>query len=347
MAKLQSDIPAIQVALIGAETLLGREIKDVLEKSTRKVVITSFSSTGEGNFGEQEGEAVFLEPLTAETAAKQQAILLAGTAEGALKVYSLLKGAKSDVLLIDCTGHLEDQPEAELIAPYLLPLDDEPLRPGSWLRSVAHPAASALALVLIRLGHLAGAHQIVAHIFEPASERGKKGVSELHQQTTNLLSFKPLNKDVYDAQVSFNLLPRYGEEAPETLAVLEQRIERHVASLLNKRVAPTEIPMPSLRLVQAPVFHGYSISLWIEFDSNVAADEISGAIASAQIEVRGENDETPNSVAVAGQSGLIAGDIRVDRNSARAAWLWVVFDNLRLTADAVAEVIARIKAVPK
>jgi hypothetical protein len=50
-------------------------------------------------------------------------------------------------------------------------------------------------------------------------------------------------------------------------------------------------------------------------------------------------EESPTGVGAAGQSGLMAGDIRVDRNNAHAVWIWVVLDNLRVTADAAADVI--------
>ena len=49
------------------------------------------------------------------------------------------------------------------------------------------------------------------------------------------------------------LLASYGEEAMEPLGSVEERIEKHLASLLS---AWPGIPMPSLRLIQAPVFHG-------------------------------------------------------------------------------------------
>ena len=38
-------------------------------------------------------------------------------------------------------------------------------------------------------------------------------MDELHQQTVNLLSFQPLPKDVYDAQVAFNMLARHGQKS--------------------------------------------------------------------------------------------------------------------------------------
>ena len=57
---------AERVALIGSETLLGRELKDVLARSGHRPDITPFSTNGEGNFGSQDGEAVFVAPLDAK-----------------------------------------------------------------------------------------------------------------------------------------------------------------------------------------------------------------------------------------------------------------------------------------
>lgn len=332
-----------RLALLGGETLLGREIQEVFSDRKAGARITAYAATGEGNFGEQEGEAVYLDPLEASSLAGQEALIAAGTEAGAMKAYNLVKAAGGHPVLIDCTGYLEAQPESRIVAPLL----DDTEQHGSWLLVVAHPAASALALVLVRLARYRPIQQAIAHIFEPASERGKRGVSELHQQTTGLLGFKSLDKDVFDAQLGFNMLAQYGEQAPAKLLGVEQRIERHLASLVSRPMTTTAVPMPSLRLIQAPVFHGYSISLWIRFDENIDAGELSEALASAQIEIRGPNEEAPHNVGATSQSGLIAGDIRVDHNNSRAAWLWIVGDNLRLTADAVAGLVSGLDAKPQ
>ena len=254
-----------------------------------------------------------------------------------MKAYGLAKAAGGRPVLIDCTGDLDHESEARIIAPLL----EEPDVKTSWLLVVAHPAASALALVLTRLASHKQIRRTVANIFEPASERGKRGISELHQQTNSLLAFKAPEKEVFDAQLSFNLLSQYGEKAAAKLGAVEHRIETHLATLLAAQ-SKVSVPMASLRLIQAPVFHGYSSSLWVEFDSDVHEGELGEALASAQIEVRGQTEEAPNNVGAAGQSGLITGDIRVDRNNARAAWFWIVADNLRLTADAAADLIGTI-----
>lgn len=318
-----------EVGVVGAESLLGRELEDAL-KSVR---ITPFSANGEGGFAQQDEEAVFIRPLDENTLREQETLILAGTAGGSQKAYQLAKAAKPKPILIDCTGDLESQPEARIANPYFSAQTAK-----DWLLVVPHPAAQALVLALKRLTAVGPIRQSIAHVFEPASERGKKGIGELQAQTSNLLSFKALDKTVYDAQVAFNLLPSLGEDAPMKLGSVEQRIERHLATLISRQDG-APITMPSLRLVQAPVFHGYSISLWAEFERNVSADEAEEALASAQIEVRTEAEEPPDIVGVVGQSGLIAGDIRPDRNNGRALWIWLVADNLRLVADCAASII--------
>lgn len=338
MAKAQQKERALRLALVGGETLLGRELQEVLDSRAMGAAVTAYASSGEGNSGEQEGEAVYVEPLDAQSVREDQAILLAGSREGALKAYDIAKSGGGKPLLIDCTAHLENRPEARIVAP----LVEEPDTASSWIWVIAHPAASALALVLKKLRRYRPIRQSVAHVFEPASERGKGGIRELHQQTTSLLSFKTLDKNIFDAQLSYNLLSQYGEDAPDKLSGVEQKIERHMATILG-RDREVAVPMPSVRVVQAPVFHGYSISLWAQFDGEIALSDLGGALASAQIEVRGQDDGAPDNVGAAGQSGLMAGDIRIDRNNARAAWFWIVADNLRLTADAAADLIRDLR----
>ena len=177
-------------------------------------------------------------------------------------------------------------------------------------------------------GTAAAIRRSLIHVFEPASERGRRGVDEQQQQTVAALSFKKLQTDVFDAQVGFNILARYGEEAMEPLDGIEQRLERHLASLL---AAYPSIPMPSLRLIQAAVFHGHSFSVWVEFEENPGAEALARALAKTGIDVR--PDDPPTAVGIAGHSGLSAGAIAPDRNNPRACWLWLVADNLRLTAE--------------
>lgn len=326
----------LRIALIGGETLLGREIRDVLETRLSGSVITAYAANAEGGFADQEGEAVYIQPFTGDAVTAQDAVILAGTEEGAQKAYA--SASASGAFIIDCSGYLEGFTPARLSAPLL----QVPALDGTRLVALAHPAAAALSLVLTKLARKFAIESSIAHIFEPASERGKRGLNELHQQTASLLSFKPLDKHVFDAQVSFNLLSKYGEEAPLQLVSIEDQIARQTAVLIRRNSKAAALP--SIRVIQAPVFHGYSMSLWIQFAQETAPVAIADALASVQIDVRTGDQEAPTNVESAGQSGLVAGDIRADRNNSRAVWLWITGDNLRLTADACADVLTEWKS---
>ena len=134
------------------------------------------------------------------------------------------------------------------------------------------------------------------------------------------------------------MLVKLGEEAAVQLQDVEDRIDRHLATLLER--ADTGVPMPSIRLTQAPVFHGYSLSFWIEFEEGPDVASLEETLSGDWVDVRSGEVEPPDNVGIAGQSGITVGAITPDRNDGNAVWLWLAADNLRLTAETAA-LIAR------
>jgi aspartate-semialdehyde dehydrogenase len=96
--------------------------------------------------------------------------------------------------------------------------------------------------------------------------------------------------------------------------------------------------MPSLRLIQAPVFHGHSMSVWTKFEQDPGRDAIVQALTSSKIDLRAGDEEPPTNVGVAGQSGITVGAIAPDRNDRCATWFWLVADNLHIAAENALEV---------
>lgn len=315
----------VTVALVGGESLLGREMRDVLTTSHFPAHVSLVASGEEeaGKLTEFEGEPAVVGRLDADALSTAKLVLLAGSAESTRAALELGVAAP----LIDLTYAAEDSPRARLRAPLVEPPDYE--APPDAVHVVAHPASIALAMILNRLHPAHPVRRAVVHIFEPASERGKAGIDELQQQTVGLLSFKKQPKAVYDAQATFNMLARFGEDAPESLEDAELRIERHLATLLS---GSSRSPMPSLRLIQAPVFHGHSFSLWVEFEENPGVAEIERTLSSESIDVRTSDQEPPNIAGIAGQDGIAVGAIAMDRNRTQACWIWAAADNLRLMA---------------
>jgi aspartate-semialdehyde dehydrogenase len=326
-----------EVVLVGSESLIGREIRDVVATSAPEIHLRLMAADEEepGTLTRLGDEPALVEELQAENLVGARAVFLAGSAESSRKALDEADaeaGAAVDgsTVFIDLTYTAEERTDARLRAPQI---EAEPDEDGAAVHVIAHPAAIALALFLRRVQAHDPIRRSVIQIFAPASEYGRAGVEELQGQTVSLLSFKNLPHAVFDTQASFNLLARYGDEAPTSLEDLELRIERHLATLLALAGEGEGAPMPSLRVIQAPVFHGYSFSVWIEFESNPGIEALESGLVMGAIEVRGTEFEPPTNVGQAGQGGIAVGGIAPDRNDPEACWFWVVADNVRLMAE--------------
>jgi aspartate-semialdehyde dehydrogenase len=335
------------IAIVGGESLLGKEVHELLESrkvpATLKLVAAiEVEDAAKGVAGiltrgptRGADEPLVMPSIESADLGSARVLILAGSKASSEKAYQKIRGAKPAPAVIDLSGGLEDLAEARLRAPMVEP-------PGfqagvdikDAVQTIAHPAAIALALLLSHLQKAGAIRRAVVEIFEPVSERGQAGIEELQKQAVALLSFKPLPKETFDAQVSFNMLSQYGSDAALSIEEIEQKIDRHLASLL----AATGAPMPSLRLIQAPVFHGYSISAWVEFEESRGMDAIFQSLASSHIDVRTKDHEPPTNVGVAGLGGITVGTIAQDRNQPRAWWFWLVADNLQIASENAWEV---------
>ena len=317
------------ITIVGGESLIGRELRDVIREQALLVDVQLVGVDEQAlTLTEQEGEPAVITPLDEEILLGSQATILAGSADSSRKALAFIAKSAARPKIIDMTYVAEDEPSARLRAPLVEPPDQRV--PARAIHVVAHPAAVALAIFFQRLDESFRIRRSIAHVFEPASERGHRGLEELRRQTVNLLSFQKLPKSVYDAQLAFNLLAGYGSDAPEALHLVELRIERHLASLLS---GVGGLAMPSIRLIQAPVFHGYSISVYVEFDTPPDMPALVSALASDLVDVRDADLEPPSNAGSVGQGGIAVGSIAPDRNHPSAFWFWVVADNFRLMAE--------------
>ncbi|MFY9744886.1 MAG: Asd/ArgC dimerization domain-containing protein, partial [Acidobacteriaceae bacterium] len=190
----------------------------------------------------------------------------------------------------------------------------------------AHPAATALAILLGRVSQNAPIRIASATILEPASEYGRAAMDELHQQTVKLLSFQELPRQVYDTQVAFNATPAFGDSAKFSLAASESRIRRHFALLSAGR-----LPDVGVQLLHAPVFHGYGISLAVELDAPISLDQMEAALAGEHVEIVTAESDPPTNLTVAGQANIL---VRVRPHNTKEPettrfWIWAGLDNLR------------------
>ena len=322
-----------RLAIVGAGTLKGKEIAEVLGDRNFPSADIKLLDDNE-SLGQLESvgdEVSFIQSVRSEQFDKVDFTFFASDQECTRQNWKKAQNAGSSI--VDLSYALEDEPEAEIKSPWIqrqLGQTRTPvLQPGPAV--VAHPAAVALALLLLRVQRAGAVKRVVATVFEPASEHGQKGMDELHEQTVNLLSFQQLPKKVFDTQVAFNMVARYGEQSVPALATVERRVLKHY-----QRIAGQGAPLPSLLLLQAPIFHGHAFNLHIEMEGPAEIESISKALAGEHLTITGFAEESPSNVNAAGQGDVLV-SIQPDSNLANGLWLWAAADNLRIAAATAVE----------
>jgi aspartate-semialdehyde dehydrogenase len=322
-----------RLAIVGAGTLKGKEVAEVLgDRNFPSLDIKLLDDNDSLGKLEAVGDEVsFIQSVRAEQFEKVDFTFFACDQECTRQNWK--KTQKAGSAIVDLSYALEDEPDADVKSPWIQrqlgQMLTPELQPGPAV--VAHPAAVVLALLLLRIQKSDTVKRVVATVFEPASEHGQKGMDELHEQTVNLLSFQPLPKKIFDIQVAFNMVARYGEQSVPALAAVERRVLKHY-----QRIAGKDAPPMSLLMLQAPIFHGYAFTLHVELEKPVEIDAISKALAGEHVTITGLAEESPSNVNAAGQGDVLV-SIQPDTNLANGLWLWASADNLRIAATTAVE----------
>ncbi len=321
-----------RAAIVGASTLKGKELADVLSDRGFPAEVRLLDD--DESLGQLEAvgdEVTFVQTVGRDQFDGVDFAFFASEEKFTKKTWALAKAAGSAI--IDLSYALENEPGATVRSPWLERELGRPtvheLAPAPVV--VAHPAAQAIALLLVRAGRVAPLRTAAATVIEPASEHGRRGMDELHEQTVNLLSFRELPKDVFDEQVAFNFIARYGDNAQPTIETIEQRIARH----FNK-ITDGFATVPSLMLVQGPSFHGHVFSVYVEFEQTLSAGDVAQALSGEHVTINRAIEEAPSNVNVAGQEGILL-TVRRDAQHENGFWLWAAADNLRIVGASAVE----------
>jgi aspartate-semialdehyde dehydrogenase len=317
-----------RIVIAGASSLLGAELKLLLEESKfagwdLRLVDEEVAA---GTLTEVGGEPRVIQPVEEGSFDRARLIFFAGSMEfGRTNLKTAMHTGAS---VVDLTGAaLEDAEGAPAVAwfPKLGSLREQ----GSSLEgqlfgvpSAAATATSALALALSKLGPL---RMDVVH-FQPVSAAGRAGIEELEAQTGKLLSFQPFGQPVFDTQVAFNMLDRFGAGSRQKLGSIVQRIRAEVRACVNKKAA-----LPALQVVHAPVFYGATFVACASVDVH-SSSSIEEVCREAEFVVVSEGDPGPSNVSVAGEKSIALSPPELDPSAPGTFWFWGAADNIRLPA---------------
>jgi aspartate-semialdehyde dehydrogenase len=320
-----------KIAIAGASTLVGRELKEALSESPLAAAnfVLLDEEEAEGQLDQVGDEITFIQSIAPDAFERIDFTFFCGSENLTRKHWRDALRAGSTVL--DLSGALDQETGVVVRAPLL---DSEAATVDLFTPAVvpAHPAALALALVLERLQQAAPVRIAFATLLLPASEFGRAALDELHQQTMSLLSFQGLPRELYDTQAAYNLLSGLGEAAKVSLGAVEARVRRHYAALSQGRW-----PALGLQVVAAPVFHGHTFSIAIEMERPVEIAALEEALSGGHLDLVLEETDSPSNLTSTGQNDVL---VRMKpelgaRNSSQVSrlWLWAASDNLRLQAQ--------------
>jgi aspartate-semialdehyde dehydrogenase len=318
----------LRVAIVGGATLKGRELAGVLKERNfplRDIRLLDDEET----LGQLEAlgdEVTFVQAVSPEQFEGVDVAFFATDEKFTRRHWTLARDAGAAI--IDLSYGMESHGEAVVRAPWLehelgRTLHPE-LQPAPAI--VAHPAAVVLSLLLLRAQKLGAIKTAAATIMEPASEHGRRGMDELHEQTVSLLSFRELPKQVFDSQVAFNTIVRYGEAAEPALETIEHRIVRHM-----EQITSNAVPSPAVLLLQGASFHAHTFSVYLEMEQATTVEQVVKTMSGDHLAVTQGADDAPSNVNAAGQDQVLL-TVRGDQKREKGFWLWAAADNLRLLA---------------
>ena len=316
-----------RIVIAGASSLLGAELKSLLEQS--RFAVSDFRLLDEelaaGTLTEAGGEAVVIQPVEEDSFKRARFVFFTGSP--AFTKANLDLALRSGALVIDLSGHSASVGEA---VPWFRGFDSlhgQLSAADTQSKLVSIPSAAAEAIVRMAFG-LADLRLrvLTATVLQPVSAWGKDAIEELEQQTSHLLSFQPAGTQLFDAQIAFNTMVQFGEKSRFDLRAAAATLRAEVSSCLRGSAV-----VPAIQLVHVPAFYGTTFSLCAALDPTTDVNAVESAIKAAGFSAR-LADDPPNNINVAEETAISLARSTRDEAVPGIWWFWGAADNIRLRA---------------
>jgi aspartate-semialdehyde dehydrogenase len=314
-----------RIVIAGASSLLGAELKSLLEQS--RFAAADFRLLGEemaaGILTEVGGEPAVIQPADEGSFSKARFVFFTGSF--AFTLANFQSAHRSGAVIIDLSGHSVAFVDSFAWFPGVEKLSGQPLPQKRTLATIPSAAAEAIVRLALSLQGL-GLRHLTCTVLQPVSAAGKLGIEELETQTSQLLSMQSPGKQLFDAQVAFNTLDRFGPSSRFDLRHAWEILRNEVHSSLRE----TSV-VPAIQLLHVPVFYGVTFSACAELDPSADSARIHDACKASGFSLTQARD-SPSNVSVAEETVIHLGPPESDRTKPGTWWYWGAADNIRLPA---------------
>jgi aspartate-semialdehyde dehydrogenase len=328
------------VCVVGATGAVGETILSILEE--RKFPIDNLyplaSSRSAGKTIRCQGKSWVVQDLAEFDFSKAQIGLF--SAGGSISEVYAPKAADAGCVVIDNTAHFRRDADIPLVVPEVNP---EALKDYKNRNIIANPNCSTIGmLVALKPIHdAAKIKRINVSTYQAVSGSGKSAITELTDQSVNLLSGKDIEVKVYPKQIAFNVIPHID-------VFLENGYTKEEMKMVweTKKIFGDEDILVNPTAVRVPVIYGHSEAISIETESKITADEARNLLEKADgvevIDIREDGGYATPFTDGATKDDVFVSRIREDISFENGLNLWVVSDNIRKGAALNSVQIAEI-----
>ena len=193
---------------------------------------------------------------------------------------------------------------------------------------IANPnCTTAITLMALYPLHQAfGVTRIFASSYQAVSGTGAKAIEELERQVSEIVSGKPVTKQVYPHQIAFNVLPHVDSFLPSGYTKEEMKMENEGRKIMHH---PTF--RASVTCVRVPVYRAHSVAVSAEFERPVTVEAARSVLEKApglDLVDEPSKNEYPLPLYAAEKYHCQVGRIRKDCALDNGLCFWVAGDQL-------------------
>jgi aspartate-semialdehyde dehydrogenase len=328
----------LRVAVVGATGNVGREMLSILDERKFPVdeIFALASSKSKGNtvgFGKKE---IIVEDLSEFDFSKADIALF--SAGGKISSEYAPKAADKGCVVIDNSSKFRMDEDIPLIVPEV---NADQIPDYKERKIIANPNCSTIQMVvaLKPLYDLSKIKRVIVSSYQSTSGAGKEAMEELFEQTKGIFSNSPVDPNIFQKQISFNVIPQIGSFESSGYTEEEEKMINETKKILDPNINV------SATCVRVPTFIGHAESINIEFEEYVSSEDAVKALSDApgcNVESFG-SEEYMTPVECVGDDATFISRVRNDDSIKNGLNLWVVSDNLRkgaaLNAIQIAEIL--------
>src|SRR5580692_7921793 len=311
------------IAIVGATGAVGIEMIHTLEKRNFPVgkltLLASARSVGKKlTF---RGKEIAVEELTKNSFIGID-IALFSAGGGISKEYAPLAVAAGCVVIDNSSAFRMDD-AVPLVIPEINASDVK------WHKGIIANPNCTTAITLMALYPLHKAFNVIrifASSYQAVSGTGAKAIEELKRQVGEVVSGKPVTKEVYPHQIAFNVLPQVDSFLPGGYTKEEMKMQNEGRKIMHHPGFRA-----SVTCVRVPVYRAHSVAVSAEFEKPVtveAARDVLSRAPGLDVVDNPAKQEYPLPLYVAEKYNCQVGRIRLDCAMENGLCFWVAGDQL-------------------